>query len=308
MVETSDKTLSPGEGKDKPLQCSCLENPMKSMKRQRDMALKDELLRSVSAQHANGEEQINSSSHIAAAAAAKLLQSCPTLCDPIDSSPPGSPVPGILQARILEWVAISFSNAGKWKVKGKSLSCVWLVATPWTAAYLALPSMEFSRQEYWNGLPLPSPQSHYLMVNRGGKYGGTDRSWKYWQILFSKITVDGEGSHHIRRWLLFGRTAMTNLDRVKSRDITLPAKVQIIKAMVFPVVTYGCESWTINNVQHQIIDAFELWCWRRLPRVPWTARRSNQLILWEINPDYSLKGLILKLKLWCFGHLIQRTD
>ena len=136
-----------------------------------------------------------------AAAAAKSLQSCPTLCDPIDSSPPGSPLPGILQARTLEWVAISFSNAWEWKVKVKSLSHVWLLATTWTAAYQAPPSMGFSRQEYWSGVPSPSP---------------------------------------------------------------------------------------IKTAERQIIDAFELWCWRRLLGVPWTASRSNQSILREINPEYSL--------------------
>ena len=128
------------------------------------------------------------------AAAAKLLQSCPTLCDPIDGSPPGSPAPGILQARTLEWVAISFSNAWKWKVKVKSLSHIRLLATPWTAAYQAPPSMGFSRQEYWSGVPLPSPT----------------------------FTLDSV---------------------VKSRAIALLTKFYIVKAMAFPVVTYGCECW-----------------------------------------------------------------
>ena len=152
----------------------------------------------------------------AAAAALKSLQSCPTLCDPIDGSPPGSAVPRILQARTLEWVAISLSNAWKWKVKVKSLSCVWLLATPWSAAYQAPPSMGFSRQDYWSGVPLPSP--------------------------------------------------------------------------------YVCESWIIKKAEHQRTDAFELWCWRRLLRVPWTARRSNQSILKEISPGCSLEGLMLKLR------------
>ena len=111
----------------------------------------------------------------------------------------------------------------------------------------------------------------------------------------SKITADGDCSHEIKRHLLHRRKAMTNLDSIlKSRDITLPAKVHLIKAMVFPVVMYGCESWTIKKAEHQRIDAFELWCWRRLLRVPWTARRSNQSILKEISPEYSLKGLMLK--------------
>jgi len=113
----------------------------------------------------------------------------------------------------------------------------------------------------------------------------------------------------IKRCLLLGRKAMTNLESIlKSRGITLPTKVRIVKAMVFPVVTYGCESWTIKNAEHWRIDAFELWCWRRLLRVPWTARRSNQSIQKEINPEYSLEGLMLKLKLQYFGHMIQRAD
>ena len=125
----------------------------------------------------------------------------------------------------------------------------------------------------------------------------------------SKITTDGDCSQEIKRHLLLGRKAMTNLDSIlESRDITLPAKVHLIKAVVFPVLMYGCESWTIRKAEHQKIDAFELWCWRRLLRVPWTARRSNQSILKEINTDYSLKGLILKLKLQYFHHQMRRAD
>ena len=125
----------------------------------------------------------------------------------------------------------------------------------------------------------------------------------------SKITADGECSHEIKRHLLLGRKVMTNLDSIfKSRDITLPTKVCLVNAMVFPVVTYGCESWTIKKAEHQKIDAFELWCWRRLLIVPWTARRSNQSILKEISPEYSLEGLMLKLKLQYFGHLMGRID
>ena len=154
-----------------------------------------------------------------AAAATESLQSCSTLCDPIDGSPPGSPIPGILQARTLQWVAISFSNAWKWKVKVKSLSCVRLLATSWTAAHQAPPSVGFSRQEHWSGVPLPSPRK-------------------------------------------------TECHRV---------------------------------------DAFKLWCWRLL-RVPWTARKSNQSILKEISPEYSLEGLMLKLKFQYFGHLMRRAD
>ena len=184
------------------------------------------------------------------AAAAKSLQSCPTLCDPMDCSLPGFSVRGILQARTLEWVAISFSNAWKWKVKVKSLSRVWLLATPWTAAHQAPPSMGFSWQQYWSGVPLPSPITSYA----------------------------------------------------------LPINVQLVKAMVFPVVMCGCESWTIKKAEHRRVDAVELWCWRRHLRVPWTARRSNQSILMEISPEYSLEGLMLKLKVQYFGHLMQRTN
>ena len=117
-------------------------------------------------------------------------------------------------------------------------------------------------------------------------------------FLGSKITADGDCSHEIKRHLLLGRKTTTNLDRVlKSRDITLPTKVRLVKAMVFPVVMYGCESWTIKKAEHQRTDAFELWCWRRLLRVPWTARRYNQSILKEISPEYSLEGMVPKLKL-----------
>ena len=125
----------------------------------------------------------------------------------------------------------------------------------------------------------------------------------------SKITADGDCSHEIKRCLLLGRKAMTNLDSILiSRNITLPTKVHLGKAMVLPVVMYGCESWTVKKAECQKIDAFELWYWRRLLRVPWTARRSNQSILKEISPEYSLEGLMLKLKLQYFGHLIRRTD
>ena len=125
----------------------------------------------------------------------------------------------------------------------------------------------------------------------------------------SKITADADCSHEIKRSLLLGRKVMTNLDSIlKSRDITLPAKVCLVKAMVFPLAMYGCESWTMKKAEHERIDAFELWCWRRLLRVPWTARRFNQSILKEISPECSLEGLMLKLKLQYFGHLMQRTD
>ena len=125
----------------------------------------------------------------------------------------------------------------------------------------------------------------------------------------SQITAHGDYSHEIKRHLLLGIKVMTNLDSIlRSRDITLPTKVRLVKATVFPVVMYGCESWTIKKAERRRIDAFELWCWRRLLRVPWTARRSNQSILKEINPEYSLERLMLKLKLQYFGHLMRRTD
>ena len=128
-------------------------------------------------------------------------------------------------------------------------------------------------------------------------------------FLGSKITADGDCSHEIKRCLLLGWKAMTNLESVlKSRDITLSTKVRLVKAIVFPVVMYGCESWTLKKAETWRIDAFELWCWRRLLRVPWTAKRSNQSILKEINPEYSLEGLMLKLKLQYFGYLMRRAD
>ena len=128
-------------------------------------------------------------------------------------------------------------------------------------------------------------------------------------FLGSKIAADGDCSHEIKRHLLLGRKAITNIDSIlNSRDITLLTKVVLVKAMVFPVVMYGCESWTIKKAEHRRTDAFEPWHWRRLLRVPWTTRRSNQSILQEINPEYSLEGLMLKLKLQYFGHLMQRTN
>ena len=135
---------------------------------------------------------------------------------------------------------------------------------------------------------------------------------KQWLTLFlggSKITADGDCTHEMKRHLLLGRKVMTSLESIfKSRDITLPTKVHLVKALLFPVVRYGCESWTMKKAECRRIDAFELWCWRRLLRVPWTARRSNQSILKEISPGYSLEGLMLKLKLQYFGHLMQRVD
>ena len=138
------------------------------------------------------------------------------------------------------------------------------------------------------------------------------KQWEQWETLFlgaPKITADGDCSHEIKRCLLLGWKAMTNTDSIlKSRDITLPTKVFLGKAMIFPVVMYGCESWTIKKAEHQRIGAFKVWCWTRLLRVPWTARRSNQSILKEISPEYSLERLMLKLKLQYFGHLIGRTN
>ena len=128
-------------------------------------------------------------------------------------------------------------------------------------------------------------------------------------LLDSKVTADGDCNHEIKRHLFLGRKVMTNLDSIlKSRDITLPTKVCLVKAMVFPVVMYGCESWTVKKVERQRIDAFELWCWRRLLRVPWTARRSNQFIPKELSLGCSLEGMMLKLKLQYFGHFMQRVD
>ena len=143
------------------------------------------------------------------------------------------------------------------------------------------------------------------MANQWGKNVSNDRFY----FFGSKITANGDCSHEIKRHLLLERKVMINLNSLlKSRDITLPTMVHLVKAMVFPVVMYGCESWTVKEAEHRRIDAFELWCWRRLLRVPWTARRSNQSILKEIIPGYSLEGLTLKLKLQYFGHLMRRTD
>ena len=145
---------------------------------------------------------------------------------------------------------------------------------------------------------------HHFMANRRGTGGSGHRA----PLLGLRITADGDGSHGIRRRMLLGRKAMTNPDSVlKSRDTTLSTKVHVVKASVFSVVMYGCESWTIKKAEHQRTDAFELWCWRRLLRVPWRAR-SNQSILREINPEYSLEGLMLKLKLQYFDHLMRTDD
>ena len=143
------------------------------------------------------------------------------------------------------------------------------------------------------------------MANRWVNNGNSERLY----FLGSKVTADGDSSHEVKRHLLPGRKVTTNLQSIlKSRDVTLPTKVRLVKAMVFPVVVYGCESCTIKKAEQWRSGPFELWCWRRLLRVPWTARRSNQSILKEISPEYSLEGLMLKLKLQYFDHLMQRTD
>ena len=153
-----------------------------------------------------------------------------------------------------------------------------------------------------------STEIYYLLVFillRGFHDGETVETVSDFIFLGPKITADGDGSHEIKRCLLLGRKVMTNLDSIfKSRDITLPTKVHLVKAIVFPVVMYGCESWTVKKAEGRRIDAFELWCWRRLLRVPWTARRSIQSILQEISPGISLEGMMLKLKLQYFGHLM----
>ena len=148
-------------------------------------------------------------------------------------------------------------------------------------------------------------RSHHFMANRWRNSGNSDR------LCFgsSKITADGDCSHEIKKRLLLGRKVMTNLDSIlKSKDITLPTKVHLVKTIVFSVVMYGCESWTIKKAENQTIDASELWCWKRFLRVPWTARRSNQSILKEVSPVCSLEGLMLKLKLQYFGHLMRSAD
>ena len=172
--------------------------------------------------------------------------------------------------------------------------------------------MGFSRQEYWSGLLLSFSNSYHSNPNKPSHCGFDlhfPKTVSDFIFLGSKVTADGDCSHEIKRRLLLGRKVMTNLDSIlKSRYITLPTKVRFVKAMVFPVVMYGCESWTVKKAECRRIDAFELWCWRRLLRVPWTARRSNQSILKEISPECSLKGLMLKLKLQYFGYLMRRTD
>ena len=211
-----------------------------------------------------------------------VAQSCLTL---VTHGLLGSFVHGILQARVLEWVAIPFSRESSRPSYRTWVSCnVGRFFTIWATRGI---------------------QSHHFMAN-------TWETMKTVQTLFSwtpKITADGDCSHEIKRCLLLGRKAMTNLDSIlKSREITLLTKVCLVKAMVFPVAMYRCECWTIKKAECRRIDVFELWCWRRLSRAPWTARRSNQSILKEISPEYSLEGLMLKLKFQYFGHLMWRTD
>ena len=161
------------------------------------------------------------------------------------------------------------------------------------------------------GLKLNIPKTKIIALDPITSWqtdGETIETVKDFIFLGSKTTADGDCSHETKKPLLLGRKVMTNLDSIlKSRDITLPTIFHLVKAMVFPVVTYGCKSWTIKKAEHRRIDAFELWCWRRLLRVPWTARRSNQSILKEISPGCSLEGLMLKLKLQYFGHLMRRA-
>ena len=202
---------------------------------------------------------------------------CPTPSDPMDYSLPGPSVHGIFQARVLEWVAIAFSI----------LQCI-----------IGL-KLSIQKTKIMASSPITSWQID----------GETMETMRDFMFLGSQITADGDCNHEIKRRLFLGTKVMTNLDSIlKSRDITLPTKVHLVKAIVFPVVMYGCESWTIKKAERRRIDAFELWCWRRLLRVPQTARRSNQSTLKEISPEYSLEGLMLKLKLQYFGHLMQRTD
>ena len=207
-------------------------------------------------------------------------------------------------------IKINICNLCAWMLS--CFSCVRFCVTPWPVALQAPLSMGFSRQEYWSGFPSLSPKySLYLRIMASGPItswqidGETMKTGADFIFLGFKIIADGECSHKIKRYLLLGRKTMTNLNsKLNSRDITLSIKIHIVKAIVFPVVMYGCESWTIKKAEHQRIDAFKLWCWRILLRVPWTTRRSNQSILKEINPECSLEGLMQKLKLQYFGYLM----
>ena len=290
---------------------------------------------------------------LSAAAAAKSHQSCPTLCDPIDGSSTGSSVPGILQARILEWVAIAFSNVLSRLVitflpRSKHLLILWLqspcavileppkiksatVSTVSPSICHEVAGRNINNFRYADDTTLMAESEEELksllmkVKVESEKVGlklniqktkimasSPITSWEIdgetvsdFIFLGSKITADGDRSHEIKRRSLLGRKVMTNLDSIfKIRDIALLTNVRLTKAMVFPVVVYGCESWTVKKAEHRRIDAFELWCWRKRLRVPWTARRSNQSILKEISPGISLEGMMLKLKLQYFGHLM----
>ena len=229
---------------------------------------------------------------------------CVQLCNPLDGSLPGSSVHGILQARILEWVAIPFSRGSS---QPRDWTLVFCIAGSffmvWAAMHPTLRNPEpfcfqnLCRKVYFPPLEafwvcsLLSVFSNLIMLCLG-------------MGLFSF-----DCSHEIKRCLLLGRKVMTNLDSIlKSRDISLSTKIHLVKFMVFPVVMYRCESWAIKKAECWTIDAFELWCWKRLLKVPWTARRSNQSILKEVSPEYSLEGLMLKLKLQYFGHRIWGAD
>ena len=237
-----------------------------------------------------------------AAAAAKSLQSCPTLCNPIDGSSPGSPIPG--------------DSPGK----NTGVGCHFLLQCMKVRSESEVAQSCLTLRDPMD-CSLPGSSIHGIFQARVLEWGaiafsaGLINSWQIdWEtietvkdfiFLGSKITADGDCSPEIKRCLLLGRKVMTNLDStLKSKDIILTTKVHLVKVIVFPVVMYGCESWTIRKAERQRIDAFELWCWRRLLRVPWTAQRSNQSILKEIRPEYSLEGLMLMLKLPYFGHLM----
>ena len=189
------------------------------------------------------------------------------------------------------------ANAGRWKRNGFDY---WVEKIPWRRAWQPTPIF-LTGKSPWTEEPI-GLQSIRVIKSWMRIDEETVETVSDFILGGSKITADGDCSHEIKRRLLLGRKVMTNLNNIfKSKDITLPTKVCLVKAMVFPVVMYGCESWTVKKAERQRTDAFELWCWRRLLRVPWTARRSNQSILKEVSPEYSLEGLMLKLKLQYFG-------
>ena len=206
------------------------------------------------------------------------------LCDPMDCSLPGFPVHGI--SRQEYWSGLPFPPSGDLPNPGMKHTSL---------AFPALADGFFTTEPRGKSQASIKPLLSLTSWEIDGETVETVSAFRFWG---SKITADGDCSHEIKRRLLLGRKVMTNIDNIlKSKDITLPTKVHLVKAMVFPVVMYGCQSWTVKKAECQRIDAFELWCWRRLLRVPWTARRSNQSILKEISPGYSLEGMMLKLKL-----------